>query len=51
MSGVPEPEHANRSVGCYGKGQSILVKKSIKTKVGQKIEYNSTEEKSCKEAC
>ena len=25
MTGVPDPNRANGSVGCYGKGQSILV--------------------------
>ena len=37
MVGVPETECANGSVGFYGKGQSILVKKiKKKTEVGEK---------------
>ena len=27
MTGVPETERANGSVGCYDKGQSVLVTK------------------------
>ena len=27
MAGVPNPKHANGSVGCYGKYQSVLVDK------------------------
>ena len=36
MAGVPKPERANQSVGCYGKGQSILVDKiEEKQKLGK----------------
>ena len=35
MAEFTEPKRANRSVECYGKDQSILVKKSRKTKLGK----------------
>ena len=36
MDGVPDPERAIRNVWCYGKGQSILVKKPRKkSKLGK----------------
>ena len=35
MAKVPDPRRNNRSVGCYGKGQSILVEKLRKTEVNE----------------
>ena len=37
MDEVPEPERASGSVGCYGKGQSILVKKIEKNQSWEKV--------------
>ena len=35
MAEVPETERANGGVGCYGKGQSILVENTKKSEVGE----------------
>ena len=51
MDAVPDPECAIGNVWCYGKGQSILLKKSRKTRRWEKVRIKSTEGKGCKETC